>query len=37
VTVATKGGGAQVFTGHFTPPGTGGGAGSGTDITTFTF
>ena len=37
VTVATKGGGAQVFTGHFSPPGTGGGAGSGTLITTFTF
>jgi len=37
VTVATKGGGAQVFTGQFTPPGTGGGAGSGTLITTFTF
>jgi hypothetical protein len=37
VTVATKGGGAQVFTGHFSPPGTGGGAGSGNLITTFTF
>ena len=37
VTVATKGGGAQVFTGQFTGSGTGGGAGSGTLITTFTF
>ncbi|HEU5154768.1 MAG TPA: hypothetical protein VFU03_08565, partial [Gemmatimonadales bacterium] len=37
VTVATKGGGAQVFTGQFTGSGTRGGAGSGTQITTFTF
>ena len=37
VTVATKGGGAQVFTGQFTGPGTRGSAGAGTLITTFTF
>ena len=37
VTVATKGGTVQVFTGQFTGPGTGGGAGSGNLITTFTF
>jgi hypothetical protein len=37
VTVATAGGGAQVFTGSFTPPGVGGGSGAGQVVTTFTY
>jgi len=37
VTVATKGGTPQVFTGSLTGPGDGGGQGSGQLITTFTY
>jgi uncharacterized protein YfaP (DUF2135 family) len=37
VTVQRKGHASQTFTGSFTGPGDNGGAGSGTQITTFTF
>jgi hypothetical protein len=37
VTVQRKGHPAETFTGSFTGPGDGGGAGDGVDITTFTF